>query len=1109
MHTLDDWNLIQDYRKTRSEAAFAELVHRHIDWVHSVALRQVGNSQLAEEVVQAVFILLARKAASLRSGTLLGGWLFRTTCFVSRCSLRAEQRRKNREHTASTFMTDLQTDETELLWQKLIPYLDQAVATLSEADRLAVLLRFYEKKSLSQVGQQLGISEDAAKKRVSRTVEKLRDFLVRRGVSLGAVTLGTLLVENAVQAAPAALTSGVIKSSVAGTMAAPIGLVRETLNAWRWAKIKLASAAGLSAALLGLLLHTVSGGVANYGINPPSQNNEPPVSSQLSSGAAGETATASRTNAQAVPAGPRFLFRVESAESGKGIGGAQILVSRVVGSDWAEERDLVTDEKGVCTIPLPEGRLGRLDVGALKDGFVEKFYTWRVDYGTPLPPCYILKLERAVTIGGHVQDRDGNPISNAEIGLIFHGTSDSSSSEPQIERLGFIGDPVPAAKTDTEGNWHCALTPPGHTGFNIGVRHPRHVRREFMVGSKASENNGQVAMEDLLNQKAIMTLAPGFELKGFVLDESGNPIAGAKAAWIGNLNSPSDEIKTGSDGSFRMTMLPQGTVQISASATAFAPSVMSVEVTSNNRDVLFRLSRGAELPIRITDQDGSGIPDAWAVLELPISHNGDFRVSTDAAGYAKFEGIPTNALKGLLLHAGANGYFYARNFTVGANVAQPIIRLTKSLHVTGNVLDAETRQPIVQFKAIPCRGEDSSGYDRSETSHGQSGWYSMGFTEPGMPYRVRIEAEGYEPAMSPPMGSQPAEQSQDFLLRRADSKAAIHGVVLLPDGNPAAKIRVCLLTFEQGAALQYGELKPNPGSMPSILTNTDEHGEFTFAAAPQAHTLIASDPAIGFGLLRMHGAGPLYTIQLSPWGRIEGTLQLSGNAAPNRQVSLQRGWPAYRSVQDGLYAADSATTDASGHFTFEQVPPGGVTLYLSEGIGKSLSHQTALEVHAGVTTQVEMGSGGRLITGTLVISDGSKADWRTQVILASLVTNAKRPSIQLPPAKDFAGKLNLLDFFDQSTEWRAFERGSGSFPLQIAADGSFTVENIRPGPYKLSVSISESPYDPGNPRIGMQRFGRRTSASLVTEVVVPGELDDLTPLDLGTFTLIPSLSAHK
>lgn len=241
---MSDWELIQEYAKTRSEAAFSELVARHLSWVYSVAMRKVGNSQLAEEVAQSVFILLAVKARSLRSGTVLNGWLFRTTCFVGSRALRSEHRQKHREQIASS-MTEETTfpEEQEAAWEQLAPRLDEAVASLSEGDRAAILLRFYEKKSLNEVGCYLGISEEAAKKRVSRAVDKMRSSLLNRGVSMGATAMLILLTAKVVQAAPLSLAASIIQAGATGLSASAVlpALARETFRAWRWAKIKLAA----------------------------------------------------------------------------------------------------------------------------------------------------------------------------------------------------------------------------------------------------------------------------------------------------------------------------------------------------------------------------------------------------------------------------------------------------------------------------------------------------------------------------------------------------------------------------------------------------------------------------------------------------------------------------------------------------------------------------------------------------------------------------------------------------------------------------------------------------------------------------------------------------
>jgi len=260
---MDDWQLLQAYLRNRSEAAFAELVRRHLDWVYSVALRHVGDPQLAEDVVQSVFVLLARKARDLGPGTLLGGWLFRTTRLVAGHAQRTEYRRKNRETTAWIMSRDtLSTDTDEILWQQLTPHLDQAVAALSESDRSVILLRFYENMPLRKVGEKLGVSEETAKKRVSRALAKMHDFLDRRGVKLSAVGLAAVMAENTVQTASAALAGTVVKISMAAaaTSASTVlpQLARETLSAWRWAKVKLV--AGLAAGSLALIFVAVNPG---------------------------------------------------------------------------------------------------------------------------------------------------------------------------------------------------------------------------------------------------------------------------------------------------------------------------------------------------------------------------------------------------------------------------------------------------------------------------------------------------------------------------------------------------------------------------------------------------------------------------------------------------------------------------------------------------------------------------------------------------------------------------------------------------------------------------------------------------------------------------------
>jgi RNA polymerase sigma factor (sigma-70 family) len=193
--------LLREYATTGSESAFQELVARHVNLVYSSARRQVCDVHLAQDITQAVFIVLARKAGVLSPKAILPGWLVRTTRYVANAALREQRRRCTREQEA--YMTSIiDAAATEDPWKQIYPLLDEAVSKLRRADRDALVLRYLENMSLEQVGASLGLTERAAQKRVARSVEKLRLALKRRGVTLSATVVAGAVSTHAVEAAP-------------------------------------------------------------------------------------------------------------------------------------------------------------------------------------------------------------------------------------------------------------------------------------------------------------------------------------------------------------------------------------------------------------------------------------------------------------------------------------------------------------------------------------------------------------------------------------------------------------------------------------------------------------------------------------------------------------------------------------------------------------------------------------------------------------------------------------------------------------------------------------------------------------------------------------------
>jgi RNA polymerase sigma factor (sigma-70 family) len=222
-----DRQLLQQYAKAGTEGAFAELVRRHVDLVYSAAFRMTGQASAAQDVSQGVFLELARKAGDLVDHPVLTGWLHCTARNLGAKAVRAAVRRQHYEQEAAA-VNKLFLAETEPAWADIAPHLDEALGELDEVERDAILLRYFEKKSAPQMAAQIGISAEAAQKRVSRAVDRLRGVFARRGISAGAAGLVAVLTANAVQGAPAGLAAIISTTALAGAVVSQATLITAT-----------------------------------------------------------------------------------------------------------------------------------------------------------------------------------------------------------------------------------------------------------------------------------------------------------------------------------------------------------------------------------------------------------------------------------------------------------------------------------------------------------------------------------------------------------------------------------------------------------------------------------------------------------------------------------------------------------------------------------------------------------------------------------------------------------------------------------------------------------------------------------------------------------------
>jgi RNA polymerase sigma factor (sigma-70 family) len=242
MPDVSDINLLQDYNRHASEEAFGELVRRHVNLVYSTALRHAGIPSHAEEIAQAVFVILARKAGSLRPDTVLEAWLYETTRLTCLSYLRGERRRQFREQEAYMQST-IQEHADPSTWSQFAPLLDDAMARLGKKDREAVVLRFFKEKNLREVAIALNVTEAAAQSRVHRALEKLRRYFSKRGVVSTTAIIANEISAHSVHAAPAGLAKtisavAVVKGATAS--ASTVTLIKGVMKIMAWTKMKTA-----------------------------------------------------------------------------------------------------------------------------------------------------------------------------------------------------------------------------------------------------------------------------------------------------------------------------------------------------------------------------------------------------------------------------------------------------------------------------------------------------------------------------------------------------------------------------------------------------------------------------------------------------------------------------------------------------------------------------------------------------------------------------------------------------------------------------------------------------------------------------------------------------
>ena len=1011
-----------------AEVAFEVLVLRHGPMVLGVCRRVLRDPHEAEDAFQATFLILARQAGSIRKGEVLGGWLRKVAHRVAARARALSARRAAIEPIHPVLSPE--EPGTIVERQDLRTAVLDEVQLLPEKYRQAVQLCYIEGQTHDEAARRLDWPIGTVHTRLAWARDRLRARLTHRGLVLQAGVIGTSLVSSDASAGvPAALVKSTVEAAAGRAVGdSVISLTEGILRALLMSKIKLVIFITLATgSLAGVLLPFTRAQVGKSGAAGQSdvpRPGNPPV------------------DAQKVPARPAaravgtVFFRVVDQKS-------KLPLPRVILKVWVDgkvTRQRTTDESGRMVIPLPEKEFERMTVTASRDGLVPKrVYLRHFSGETEIPRHYTLTMDRATSIGGVVRDEQGRPIEGATVSLYNYAPNDRGREALDLDGV--------TARTDAQGRWHLDLFA---ASFDLGYLQFSYAHAEFLSLIAASNIQPREEPEQLRKRSVVTILRKGITITGRVLDRDGHPIIGASVQLGDHPWLP--RTKTEADGKFRIGNAPAGKLFVTAQAPNHSPEMKSVDIDAGISPVEFRLDQGRTISGRVIDTQGRPVAGAFVAAYYWRGHQtADWRAETDAEGRFHWDCAPSDTIS---LGVSKPGYDFVEQ-TFQPSDKEHVVTLRAILRLRGTVTDAETGGPLETFTLIPGTeiGPNNTLWHTDFTRIHHGGAYEISFGFLGsQPHRVRIEARGFLPILSPAHKNDVGDQVFDFRLRKGEW---IEGMVRGPDGGPLAGAEVIVATA-QGISIGGGKSYQREYH-PHLLTGPD--GLFSFSPPAEPFRLIAlHDRGYAEASARQLAEAPGLTVE--PWGRIEGTLRAGGKPLSHETVVAfldeERDEPAQIRIQN----ESRAQTDEQGRFVINRVAPGEARV-LWQRENRAL-RQTPdryyqpvfVDVSAGQTVHMDlMIEGGRPLLGRVVTPGDGGRPLDLAASKASLYPKA--PEVPYPAGLAEGDRREWLHhwrFTDAARNFRHWKRGIGH-GVNLQPDGSFRIDEVQPGTYELNIRV--------------------------------------------------------
>lgn len=1094
----NDGDLLRCYATERSEEAFGELVRRHINLVYSAALRQVnGDAQLAEDITQAVFTDLARKATSLSQHTSLLGWLYTSTRFASTTIRRTEQRRRAREQEAHAMNSILNYPETEPDWSQIRPLLDEAMHTLDANDREAVLLRHFERRSYSDIGVQLGLNENAARMRVDRALGKLHAILAKRGVTSTALVLAGLLTAHAVGTAPIQLATRVAQAAIAGSAVGSVSLFLAKLLALSKVPVAVGAIALVVAATVVISsrsAHSTDADAAPIAAAVTSTN---PLAATAAASNKISTETSVETPAPPpLPDTPVLHLEIVTKEGGHPISSAPVQYRAWSGQKFQGQKEFKANRLGICDVYYPSNTT-ELQLITQIEGFADTRLLWRPPNGDVIPTHYVLKVDPAVLIGGTVVDPDGNPVAGAKVGW-NHEEGPGLLRPPESHDFAWI-----EVTTGQDGHWQINRMADEMIRRIYGTaRDTKYV--DSVTGFASRDNKLEAQLRD---GSHVFHLGHAVVAHGVVVNASGEPISGAKVLVGGVGYSNRREGKTADDGTFSVVGCPPGSQMVSAEAKGFATTTVTAELADNSEPIRLTLQPGRNLQLRVVDKNENPIPKAYIWYDTmtmspqdpkPVQANVELR--TDKNGRAVWTNAPDGVLK---FSFQASGFARLDDFSITADDEEHVITLSPALVVSGNVRDAVSGELVPHFRILegfpqwnPMDGSTNpmwSTFERFQHDFANGTYHQsfeeaviMGTKNPG--YFLKFSADGYAPFISRVIGPDEGNVQMDVLLRPTKE---VFVTVYKPDGRPAAGADVGLVLPNSRLRLTLGGFSHENIQNGGTLLLTDGEGRFKLAEDDSVLRMIVISPD---GYAEASPAALLANpaMHMQALGRLEAVCAAAAAPAESRQYTLELGGGSFETVSLN-FDLSHVKTDSEGRITIDKLPPGKHKLartFPTKVSPTTTSWMTGdkipFEIRPGETTTLNIGELEHTVTARLQWPAGMERQpqWKLSVTIYT-----PRPTVPLEIRTNQAAVMAYV----HTPEFIAAQEKSHSYTANPIGDNVFSANEVQPGDYTFSAFVYES--------AGTGMPPKRIASADVA-VTVPADSASKT-IDLGTLQLQP------